>query len=90
METMESICDVNRELFGAIIGLARSTEGNANRPTQSTHDALLLGTLHLSFNEANDRDDIQRLIKTIHEEKENWFQNVSTVLVRAAKIMILP
>lgn len=69
---MHDICCVEQEkkkLLGAVIGLARATEGNVNRPTQSTHNAILQGIRMLAPNIDYTHCEIQKHIETLHNEK---------------------
>lgn len=58
-----------KKLFGAIIGLARSAEGNKNRPTESTNNALLLGLRMFNSNMEYSHEEINTHIEVLHTEK---------------------
>lgn len=58
-----------KDLFGAIVGLARSVEGNKNRPTESTHNALLLGLRMLISHNEYTYMEIKNHIEVLHTEK---------------------
>ena len=58
-----------QQLIGALIGLARATEGNVNRPTQETDRAFIKG-MRMSFPDKNDScQQIYSQIEILHEEK---------------------
>lgn len=57
-------------LIGALIGLARSTEGNKNRPTQTTHSAFLSGMFLANSNVLLDENRIDNQIEILHKEKQ--------------------
>ena len=58
-----------QQLVGALIGLARATEGNVNRPTQETDRAFIKG-MRMSFPDNNySCQQIYSQIEILHEEK---------------------
>lgn len=69
---MTHICCIEyakKDLFGAIVGLARSVEGNKNRPTESTHNALLLGLRMFISDKEYTYLEIKNHIEILHTEK---------------------
>ncbi len=64
------VAGLQDNLTGALIGLARATEGNT-QPTENTYKLLIKGLFttvtNVNFNEAT----IQALIDEVHEEKES-------------------
>lgn len=57
-------------LIGAMIGLARSTEGNVNRPAGTTHNALLSAMYCALPGMAVAERQMEDQIRTLHREKE--------------------
>lgn len=55
------------ELTGALIGLARASDGN--HATESTHRAMMEGLFATLTNVSFDETALQRQIQTVHEEK---------------------
>ena len=64
------------ELTGALIGLARATEGTAV-PTQTTYQVMLEGLLTTITNVSFDNDAINNMMKKVREEKEKLVQSCS-------------
>lgn len=64
------------ELTGALIGLARATEGTAV-PTQTTYQVMLEGLFTTITNVSFDNDAINNMMKKVREEKEKLVQNCS-------------
>lgn len=56
-------------LIGALIGLARATDGNVNRPTLSTHKAMLSG-MRIALHKTEASKEIDECIQSLHCEKE--------------------
>lgn len=59
-----------RQLLGALIGVARATEGNANRPTAETHSAVLAGMQMMQpcAQRAGEKET-ESLLARLHNEK---------------------
>ncbi len=70
------IAGLQDQLTGALIGLARATDGNT-QPTENTYKLLIKGLFttitNVNFNEAT----IRTLINEVHAEKENLVPNCS-------------
>ena len=64
------------ELTGALIGLARATEGTAV-PTQTTYQVMLEGLFTTITNVSFDNDAINNMMKKVREEKEKLVQSCS-------------
>lgn len=64
------------ELTGALIGLARATEGTAV-PTQTTYQVILEGLFTTITNVSFDNDAINNMMKKVREEKEKLVQSCS-------------
>ena len=64
------------ELTGAPIGLARATEGTAV-PTQTTYQVMLEGLFTTITNVSFDNDAINNMMKKVREEKEKLVQSCS-------------
>lgn len=64
------------ELTGALIGLARATEGTAI-PTQTTYQVMLEGLFTTITNVSFDNDAINNMMKKVREEKEKLVQSCS-------------
>lgn len=62
--------NMTTQLTGALIGLARATEGNANKPTITTHKAMLSGMGMVFPHMEISRQQIDEVIITLHQEKE--------------------
>ena len=71
------VAGLQDKLTGALIGLARATEGNT-QPTENTYKLLIKGLFttvtNVNFNEAT----IQALIDEVHAEKESLVPSCST------------
>lgn len=57
------------QLIGALVGLARATEGNVNRPTEETDRAFIKGMRMCSSDRKDSFLQIQNQIEVLHEEK---------------------
>ena len=57
------------QLIGALIGLARATDGNVNRPTEETDRAFLKGMQMCFPHWEESCQQIHDQIEVIHEEK---------------------
>ena len=70
------VADLQDKLTGALIGLARTTDGSA-QPTDNTYQLLIKGLFttitNVNFNEAT----IQALIDEVHAEKQNLVPDCS-------------
>lgn len=66
------------ELTGALIGLARSVDGNANRPTASTDEAMLAGLFTTITNVNFNNQTVQDMIDRIHAEKRKLVPDCTT------------
>ena len=64
------------ELTGALIGLARATEGTAV-PIQTTYQVMLEGLFTTITNVSFDNDAINNMMKKVREEKEKLVQSCS-------------
>ncbi len=64
------------ELTGALIGLARATEGTAV-PTQTTYQVMLEGLFTTITNVSFDNDAINNMMKKVREEKGKLVQSCS-------------
>jgi hydroxylamine reductase len=64
------------ELTGVLIGLARATEGTAV-PTQTTYQVMLEGLFTTITNVSFDNDAINNMMKKVREEKEKLVQSCS-------------
>lgn len=64
------------ELTGALIGLARATEGTAV-PTQTTYQVMLEGLFTTITNVSFDNDAINNMMKKVRKEKEKLVQSCS-------------
>ena len=64
------------ELTGALIGLARATEGTAV-PTQTTYQVMLEGLFTTITNVSFDNEAINNMMKKVREEKEKLVQSCS-------------
>ena len=58
------------ELTGALIGLARATEGNEAKLTKRTHDMVTEGLFATLTNVNFDDEALRKMIAALHEEKE--------------------
>lgn len=65
-------------LTSALIGLARATEGNANKPSHSTHKAMLTGMKMVIPGAEGSQRHICEIIKLLHKEKEKLVPRCST------------
>ena len=65
------------ELTGALIGLARATEGTIV-PTETTYQAIIEGLFTTITNVSFDNDAIKDVIKKVREEKEKLVPNCSS------------
>lgn len=57
------------QLIGALVGLARATEGNVNRPTEETDRVFIKGMRMCSPDRKDSFQQIQNQIEVLHEEK---------------------
>ena len=71
------VAGLQDKLTGALIGLARATDGNT-QPTDNTYKLLIKGLFttitNVNFNEST----IQALIDEVHAEKQTLVPNCST------------
>ncbi len=71
------VADLQDKLTGALIGLARTTDGST-QPTENTYKLLIKGLFttitNVNFNETT----IQALIDEVHAEKQNLVSDCST------------
>ena len=65
------------ELTGALIGLARATEGSTV-PTASTYQAIIEGLFTTITNVSFDDDSISEMIKKVRAEKQKLVPDCST------------
>lgn len=72
------------ELTGALIGLARATEGTAV-PTQTTYQVMLEGLFTTITNVSFDNDAINNMMKKVREEKEKLVQSCSRCQIPCGK-----
>lgn len=59
----------NVQLLGALVGLARATEGNVNRPTEETDRVFIKGMLMCCPGRDESLPKIQNQIEALHKEK---------------------
>ena len=69
MTDIDCIECAKKDLFGAIVGLARSVEGNKNRHTESTNNALLLGLRMFILGRDYTHEEIKNHVEVLHREK---------------------
>ena len=71
------VADLQDKLTGALIGLARTTDGST-QPTENTYKLLIKGLFttitNVNFNETT----MQALIDEVHAEKQNLVSDCST------------
>lgn len=67
---MENNENMAVDIIGAIIGLARAVEGNKNRPSATTHNAILFAMYCVLPGMAVDERQIEEQLLTLHREKE--------------------
>ncbi len=70
--------ELQDKLTGALIGLARATEGNENLISASTDQAVLEGLFATLTNVNFDNEAIAALIKRVSEEKEKLVPNCAS------------
>ena len=77
------------ELTGALIGLARATEGNENLVDANTDKLILEGLFTTITNVNFNNQTIETLIKKLKLRKSVWFQNVLVAQVVVEEMIIL-
>ena len=70
------VAGLQDELTGALIGLARATQGDTH-PTEDTYRLLIKGLFSTITNVSFNGETIRELIDTVHTEKENLVPSCS-------------
>ncbi len=70
-----TVAALQDELTGALVGLARASDGNT--PTESTHRAMLEGLFTTITNVCFDAQAVQKQIDAVHMEKEKLIPRCS-------------
>lgn len=76
--------EMQDKLTGALIGLARSTEGNAVL-TESTYRVIIEGLFTTITNVSFDNDSIKAMIEKVHAEKQKLVPNCSSCVLPCGK-----